>query len=208
MWERVERPLLREIFARYGGSHLDCLDFACGTGRITELLQSEFGQVTGLDISPDMLTEARTKCPGATFVCGNLLAQPELVGKFDVITSFRFFPNAEPTLRRQALQALVPHLKPGGVVIVNNHQNSASLLGVLRRLRGSTRAFMAPETMPELLGTAGLAVTEQYGFGKIPVWRDWSLVPARWIAYFERRSVTRDSHVHRDLNIVYVARQE
>lgn len=208
MWERVERPLLREIFARFGGAQRRCLDFACGTGRITELLQAEFGHVTGLDISADMLAEAKGKCPDATFVCGNLLAEPDLVGRFDVITSFRFFPNAEPALRRQVLQALLPHLKPGGVVIVNNHQNSASLLGVLRRLRGSTRAFMAPETMPELLGGAGLAVTEEYGFGKIPVWRDWRLVPAQWIARFEQRSVTRDGRVGRDLNIIYVARQE
>ncbi len=35
--------LLAELFAEYGGADKTCLDFACGTGRITSLLEPSFG---------------------------------------------------------------------------------------------------------------------------------------------------------------------
>jgi SAM-dependent methyltransferase len=208
MWNRVERPLLVDIFKKYGGRTLSCLDFACGTGRITQLLQDEFGQVTGIDVSPDMLTIAQTKCPKVDFVCGDLREDSNLLGEFDVIVAFRFFPNAEQDLREEVMTALVKHLKPGGTMILNNHQNSHSAMGILRRIRGSSRDFMAPEIIPDLLRTNGLAVREKYGFGKIPVWRNWKIVPTGLLSGFEKKTVSRGDAADRDQNIIYVSENE
>jgi len=208
MWQNVEHPLLKEIFSKFGKPSLSCLDFACGTGRITQLLPNYFGEVTGIDISADMLDQARTKCQDAKFVCGDLLENPSMVGEFDVITSFRFFPNAEHRLREKAMQTLVSHLKPNGVLILNNHQNSKSLLGLLRKIRGSTRDFMAPEVIPELLAANGMVVREKYGFGKLPIWRDWSIVPAGLISRYEAKRVSSGSDSDGKLNIVYIAERK
>jgi ubiquinone/menaquinone biosynthesis C-methylase UbiE len=49
------------------------LDVACGTGYLTECLP---GEVVGLDQSERMLTEARRRLPGTTFVPGDALALP------------------------------------------------------------------------------------------------------------------------------------
>src|SRR5579884_4162708 len=61
LWSKVERPLLEKLFAEIGGPDRLCLDFACGTGRITVAAGPYFGAVTGVDISEPMLLHAR--CP-------------------------------------------------------------------------------------------------------------------------------------------------
>ncbi len=208
MWTIVEKPLLEKIFDEHGGGKITCLDFACGTGRITELLAPRFGSVVGVDISADMLEEAREKVIDTEFVQGNLIADPGLVGTFDVVASFRFFPNAEPDLRRTAFTALCTHLKPGGLMIVNNHQNEASLLGKLRRLRpGKVRPFLDPEEIPSLMADNGLELVKRIGFGFIPVWREWGLLPAATRANFERRRITEGDGANKALNIIYIARK-
>jgi SAM-dependent methyltransferase len=45
------------------------LELGCGTGRIANLLGSKHRQICGLDISHDMLCEAKGKNPFCTFVC-------------------------------------------------------------------------------------------------------------------------------------------
>src|SRR5947209_6520021 len=42
------------------------LDFACGTGRITRLLEAMAERSYGIDVSPGMLELARRRCPRTT----------------------------------------------------------------------------------------------------------------------------------------------
>src|SRR5438045_1629824 len=37
-WRLIEEPLLRSILQPMGGKEKTCLDFACGTGRITQVV--------------------------------------------------------------------------------------------------------------------------------------------------------------------------
>ena len=206
MWDHVEKPLLAEIFCRYGGRERSCLDFACGTGRITSLLEPYFGSVTGLDISGDMLAEARDKCPTAEFIEGDLTVKEDLIGEFDVVTSFRFFPNAEPGLRARVLEVLVKHVKPGGVMIVNNHQNAHSLLGRMRSIApGPRRDFMKPNELPLLLERHDLRIVHTVGFSFVPVWLDWSLIPCGLRVAIEKNLITEGRGLGMALNLVHVA---
>jgi SAM-dependent methyltransferase len=208
VWEQIEKPLLNDLFAEYGGRELSCLDFACGTGRITSLLEPVFGRVTGLDISSDMLAEARSKCPSSEFVHGDLTVDETLVGEFDVVTSFRFFPNAEAGLRVRAMEVLTQHVKPGGTMIVNNHQNACSLLGRIRSFSpGSRREFMKPDELPSLLERFGLQVERTIGFAFIPVWRDWAVIPVGVRVGIEKKLVTEGRGLTMALNLVHVAKK-
>ena len=95
MW-RLEQRALDSIFARAGGRRFeDYLDFACGTGRMLGFLGKYAQSVTGVDISPSMLEVARERVPKAELICGDLTREPLLTNRqFDVISAFRFFPNA------------------------------------------------------------------------------------------------------------------
>lgn len=70
------------------------IDLACGTGDLYEFARSKGYGYVGLDISEDMLEQARSKHPGAEFVLGDAtkLSVKEL-GKFDVVLCNMLFPS-------------------------------------------------------------------------------------------------------------------
>ena len=113
------------------------LDFACGTARITQTVAPFAEEAIGVDISPSMLDEARRKCPKVTFVQADLTSETNDLGGFDLATAFRFFGNAQPTLREEALDVLSRLVRPGGYLIINNHRNPYSLATLLRRATGA-----------------------------------------------------------------------
>jgi SAM-dependent methyltransferase len=64
-------------------------DLGCGTGTLSVLLAEEGYDVTGVDLSPEMVMRARAKAAGhtATFAVGDA-AEPDLpTGSFDVVLS-------------------------------------------------------------------------------------------------------------------------
>jgi SAM-dependent methyltransferase len=133
----VEQQLLSDVLrnAVPPGAR-SAADFACGTGRVLEFLSRYLPSPVGIDVSPDMLALARARCPQATWILGDVTTQHDLApGPFDLITAFRFFLNAEPSLRSQVLAWMGKSLRPGGVVVANFHLNPASLRGTYLRLR-------------------------------------------------------------------------
>jgi SAM-dependent methyltransferase len=124
LWTEVEGPLLREHLASLAGPGRSCLDFACGTGRITRAAAEYFEHVEGIDISPSMLAAAEVP-PNVQLQLADFTTQP-LNRRYDVITAFRFFLNAEDSLRREALRAIHAHLADAGRLVCNVHMNSTS----------------------------------------------------------------------------------
>jgi SAM-dependent methyltransferase len=131
IWE-LERPQLVQILLQHQaavGRSLTLLDFACGTGRVLACLEPNVVSADGIDISPEMVAVARTKCAKARLQVGDILTQPELLQQnYDVITAFRFLLNVEPEIRRRALRRLREVIRaPHGLLVVNLHGNSRSL---------------------------------------------------------------------------------
>jgi hypothetical protein len=168
LW-RIEQDQLRAAIAelRIVKPRIEALDFASGTGRITSLLENQTDAVTGIEISESMCELARTKLTRATILCRNILApDAEVEGKYDLITAFRFFLNAEPELRLPALNALKNRLRDReSVLVFNNHGNLRShklLLWPYHRLRrigaGRTTAgnYLSHGQIMALLQSAGL----------------------------------------------------
>lgn len=141
MW-RLEQQVLREFIGKLDLRTV--LDFACGTGRITEFLASELSDadVRGIDVAESMLGVARERVPTATFAHsdGRDLASTYPPCSFDLVTAFRFFPNADPVLRADSVAAIAAVLAPGGHLIFNNHRNFWSPSYLARRLRRSAPA--------------------------------------------------------------------
>lgn len=139
-WERKHLPRLLRRFYPDGPQRY--LDFACGTGRITEQVAPMARQSTGVDISPTMIEEARKKCPQTRFQLADLTQQDPDLGDFDLITSFRFFGNAQDELREGALKALSRRLVRGGHLVINSHRNPRALHALLNRLTGGDAGAM------------------------------------------------------------------
>jgi ubiquinone/menaquinone biosynthesis C-methylase UbiE len=112
------------------------LDFACGTGRITSAVAPLCADSVGVDISQSMLEQARVKCPGVRFVHADLTQDRSDLGDFDLVTAFRFFGNAQPSLREAALGAVRSILRPGGYLVINSHRNPHSVASLLHVATG------------------------------------------------------------------------
>jgi SAM-dependent methyltransferase len=188
IWELEKRAIddaVRRFFADRPIRHLD---FACGTARILCYLEDRAIQSTGVDVSPSMLEVARANARKAEILHADLTRQDVLGQRqFDLITAFRFFPNAEPALRRDAMAAIVKHLAPSGYVVFNNHMNQSSLLNRFGRLlcRGGTMG-MAQAEVDELVATAGLKIEKVYPIGLLPATERHLFMPRQVLRAIER----------------------
>ncbi len=130
-WNKLEMPILKKVLAELSIKSDICLDFACGTGRITACIAPFFRKVMAVDISKEMLKEA----PDLNNVeFGNVdITRAPLSESYDIVTAFRFFLNSEPLLRKEALKAIYRHLNSDGYLICNIHMNATSMMGCVYR---------------------------------------------------------------------------
>ena len=118
----LEKQILNDIMSYYFSNRhvIAHLDFACGTGRILEYLQNKVKISVGVDISSEMLGVARNNLKACRLIEADLTKNDVLRNEqFDIITAFRFFPNAQPDLRKEVIGCLVTHLKKDGLIILS-----------------------------------------------------------------------------------------
>lgn len=99
------------------------LDFGCGVGRLLIPLAARCDAVTGVDVSPSMLAEARRNCEaaGATNV-EFLLGDDDLSavgGPFDFVHSYIVLQHIPPHRGEKLMKRLVGMLAPGGVAMLH-----------------------------------------------------------------------------------------
>jgi len=194
-WQRERRALIDALRVRHRGA---LLDFACGTGRVLGFLGSMFTDAVGVDVSESMLQVARRTCPFRTINADLTATRIFAARSFDIITAFRFFPNAEPALRSMVLTSLVDLLANDGALIFNNHQNSNSTLVRANRILRRTIPWtpMSSEEVRKMVLGAGLKIAETYRIGVLPATERRMLCPsfAHDVvdAVAERVALTRD----------------
>lgn len=208
MWsleQEVLDDVVRRHFPQEGPVHMD---FACGTGRVFEHLRSKAKEQVGVDISPTMLDTLRERLPDAQLVCGDLTRDDILQGQqFSLATAFRFFPNAEDALRKDAVEAVARHLVPGGLLVFNNHFNTASLRSRLGGMLGrpAHKRCMSPEQVEQVLAWGGLELVEDHGLGILPL-NDRRMLPGP-IASIERALSAVPGLKSLGIDRIYVARK-
>ncbi len=190
IWD-LEQSVLRQIISEfYQNKPISHLDFACGTGRILGFLQ-RYAQVSvGIDISSSMLEVARKKYRQVEFIETDITREPVLGSrKFTLITAFRFFPNAQPELRREAMGKLIQHLDDNGYIVFNNHVNPSSSCYKLVRFLKHTESQglgMTTTEVEQLINEHGLVLCKSYTMGVIPSTDKHMLLPGKVLYLLEK----------------------
>jgi 2-polyprenyl-3-methyl-5-hydroxy-6-metoxy-1,4-benzoquinol methylase len=101
----------------------NALDFGCGAGRLVAALSGRFDSVTGVDVSPGMLSAAASDCAAQTITNVEFCLSDDQLslvrGKFDFVHSFLVFQHI-PRIRGEViLSRLIHHLEPAGVIAVH-----------------------------------------------------------------------------------------
>ena len=118
------------------------LEIGCGTGYwIREFIKwgAKPENITGIDLLPDRIAEARSLCPeGIKLYCGNAANLEFKDSTFDlVLQSTAFTSILDPTMKQQVADEMIRVLKEKGLIIwydynVNNPWNS-DVQGVKKR---------------------------------------------------------------------------
>lgn len=188
LWRMEQRFLLRIIKRFYADRCVTHLDFACGTGRVAAFLADRVSVSVGVDLSESMLDMARKQAPSTELLNADITRDDALNDrKFNLITAFRFFPNAQPELRAEAMSALVKHLADDGLIVFNNHRNTSSTAYRLARLarRGRDNG-MSQKEVRSMVRSAGLVIEKVYHAGVLPITDLHRLLPRFILSTVER----------------------
>lgn len=113
--------LAREIKKYPSDEQLKILDIGCGTGHFTAEVKRHFplSEVTGLDLSPWYLNEARKKLPnsGVEWKFGKAEKLPFEDNSLDIVTSVYLYHELPEEIRLEASKEMLRVLKPGGTLV-------------------------------------------------------------------------------------------
>jgi SAM-dependent methyltransferase len=117
----AECNLLEQVFKQYGVSVKSILDLGCGTGNHSIPLARRGFQVTGVDLSENMLAHAREKAGSSSspvFILGDARSV-DLAKRFDVVLMMFAVLGYQLTNEDvlAALNTVRKHLNPGGLFV-------------------------------------------------------------------------------------------
>jgi trans-aconitate methyltransferase len=107
VWERAKGVV--ELLAPQPGERI--LDLGCGTGALTADIASTAAETVGVDLSAEMIDEARRKFPALRFVVCDARSL-SFLNEFDAVFSnaaLHWIPDAEPVVK-----GVSRALRPGG----------------------------------------------------------------------------------------------
>src|SRR5712671_2277027 len=97
------------------------LDFGCGVGRLVLPLAERCGEVTGVDVSPSMLAEARRNCDAAGAKGVQLVLSDDnlsaVSGSFDFIHTYIVLQHIPVARGESLVRKLAAKLAPGGIAM-------------------------------------------------------------------------------------------
>ena len=120
--ELEHKPLDRQLLDRFANSVTGrACDLGCGPGQIAKYLRERGVDVCGIDLSPEMVEQARLLNPGIEFEQGNMLSldvADEALGGIAAFYSIIHIPRAEVVA---ALSEMKRVLRPEGLLLLSFH---------------------------------------------------------------------------------------
>lgn len=97
---------------------LDVLDVGCGEGRFCRMLAARGARTVGIDPTPALIAEARTRQPGGVFHLAGAEALPLAGAGMDLVVSYVSLVDIPDY--RSAIREMARVLRPGGRCVVAN----------------------------------------------------------------------------------------
>jgi SAM-dependent methyltransferase len=171
--------MVRRILALTGaGPKSRVLSLGCGIGDTELLLAPHVGEVTGIDLSPAAIRQARADAAALGIGNARFEEGTSVAGRFDAIIAI-FFLHHLPDEELAALPVrLKDQLSPGGVFYSldpSRHRLSGVvgrllIPGLMKRYQTEDERELDPEETAELFRAAGMrARVEVYDFGSSPL---------------------------------------
>lgn len=129
LWHELDgKPLDRWLLTRVAHEARGrVLDVGCGPGHVTAFLAAHGADVTGLDLSPEMIAVARARVPGLPFVVGDLRALPEPDGALGAVVAMYALVHVPRGQLGPPIAELARVLAPGGLLLVSLHVGEEEL---------------------------------------------------------------------------------
>jgi SAM-dependent methyltransferase len=172
IWQ-IEQEYLAKVIQDYvrDKTNVRYLDFACGAGRIIRFIEEYMDYSVGVDISGAMLIQARKHVKKSVLKEMDIIKE-EMGQTFDVITSFRFFLNAEDSLRTAVLKSILKLMNENTIFIFSIQGNKFSLRGIVylikRILRKPGFNQLSHYGVKRMLQRNGFRVVGLDGMGFLP----------------------------------------
>lgn len=116
-----DRKMLDWLAEKVGADGLIC-DLGCGPGQIARYLFDHGARACGIDLSAQMVEQARGLHPDIPFYQGDMLALPAIAdGSFGGIAAFYSIIHVPRTDLEQALREIKRVLRPGGSLLLTFH---------------------------------------------------------------------------------------
>ncbi|MEP6911610.1 MAG: class I SAM-dependent methyltransferase [bacterium] len=103
------------------------LDIGCGLGRLATKLATHNRQVTGVDLSPEMIARAQQDSRGdqnLTFLCGDFLDENLTKRQFDFVISAAVLHHVPANV---AVPRMAELLRPGGRLVIHDVRSNTGL---------------------------------------------------------------------------------
>jgi len=157
------KPLDRELLDRFAADVREkgmVCDVGCGPGQVARYLAERDVNVIGIDLSPEMIRQARRLTPNVEFRQGNMLALEAEDGAWAGITAFYSLIHIPHEEVSSALREFARVLRPAGLLLLAFHigEEVIHLDEWWERQVSVDFIFFRPEEMTGYLQAAGFEI--------------------------------------------------
>ncbi len=121
-----DRAYLDRMAAELAGKGA-VVELGCGPGHVGRYLHDRGVEISGLDLSPGMIDEARKLNPGMQFVVGDMLALPYADASLAAVVAFYSIIHFDSAQLDQSIREFRRVLRPGGLAAVAFHVGGETL---------------------------------------------------------------------------------